>query len=80
MLHCASSCGTAEKVGDIKKLKTCTACKTVQYCSIKCQREHRPHHKRECKKRAAELRDEILFKHQKEAISANAQFVSCRYR
>jgi TPR repeat protein len=40
MLHCASSCGTAEKVGDIKKLKTCTACKTVQYCSIKCVDVH----------------------------------------
>eukprot|EP00986_Skeletonema_menzelii_P000221 scaffold59_cov144-Skeletonema_menzelii.AAC.4 len=31
-------------------------------CSIKCQRVHRPTHKKECKKRAAELRDEILFK------------------
>jgi len=27
-----------------------------------CCREHRPQHKRDCKKRAAELRDEILFK------------------
>ena len=29
---------------------------------MKCQKEHRPQHKKECKKRAAELRDEILFK------------------
>ncbi|KAK1733152.1 tetratricopeptide repeat protein, partial [Skeletonema marinoi] len=27
-----------------------------------CQRDHRPQHKRPCKKRAAELHDEILFK------------------
>jgi hypothetical protein len=43
-------------------LMTCTACKSVRYCSVKCQREHRPKHKRACKKRAAELRDEILFR------------------
>ena len=59
MMFCAS-CGTAQ-VDDIK-LKTCTACKSVRYCSIKCQKEHRPQHKRVCKKRAAELHDEILFK------------------
>eukprot|EP00985_Skeletonema_marinoi_P029086 scaffold26678_cov161-Skeletonema_marinoi.AAC.3 len=57
---CCAACGTAE-VDDIN-LKTCTACKSVRYCSIKCQKHHRPKHKRECKKRAAELRDEILFK------------------
>ena len=57
---CCASCGTAE-VDDIK-LKTCTACKSVRYCSIKCQKEHRSQHKRACKKRAAELHDEILFK------------------
>eukprot|EP00984_Skeletonema_dohrnii_P025516 scaffold14691_cov152-Skeletonema_dohrnii-CCMP3373.AAC.8 len=60
MMMCCASCGTAE-VDDIK-LKTCTACKSVRYCSIKCQKEHRPQHKRACKKRAAELHDEILFK------------------
>ncbi|KAK1733468.1 Sel1-like repeat family protein [Skeletonema marinoi] len=60
MMMCCASCGTAE-VDDIK-LKTCTACKSVRYCSVKCQREHRPQHKRACKKRAAELHDEILFK------------------
>eukprot|EP00577_Skeletonema_sp_RCC1716_P017166 CAMPEP_0113403492 /NCGR_PEP_ID=MMETSP0013_2-20120614/17859_1 /TAXON_ID=2843 ORGANISM="Skeletonema costatum, Strain 1716" /NCGR_SAMPLE_ID=MMETSP0013_2 /ASSEMBLY_ACC=CAM_ASM_000158 /LENGTH=281 /DNA_ID=CAMNT_0000288979 /DNA_START=96 /DNA_END=938 /DNA_ORIENTATION=+ /assembly_acc=CAM_ASM_000158 len=59
MMYCAS-CGTAE-VDDIK-LKTCTACKSARYCSVKCQRDHRPQHKRACKKRAAKLRDEILFK------------------
>ncbi|KAK1739981.1 hypothetical protein QTG54_008931 [Skeletonema marinoi] len=50
MMYCAA-CGTAE-VDDVK-LKKCTACHS---------RDHRPKHKRACKKRAAELRDEILFK------------------
>eukprot|EP00984_Skeletonema_dohrnii_P024979 scaffold14127_cov67-Skeletonema_dohrnii-CCMP3373.AAC.1 len=59
MVVCAS-CGVAE--ADDMKLKKCTACKSARYCSIKCQKEHRPKHKRDCKKRAAELRDEILFK------------------
>ena len=57
---CCASCGVGE-VDDIK-LKACDGCKSIRYCSDKCQREHRPHHKRECKKRAAELCDEILFK------------------
>jgi len=59
MMFCAS-CGTAE-VDDIK-LKDCSACKLVKYCNVKCQRKHRPQHKKECKKRMAELRDELLFK------------------
>ena len=56
---CCASCGIAE-VNEIK-LKTC-ACKLVRYCSVKCQKEHRSQHKTGCKKRVAELRDEILFK------------------
>ena len=59
MMFCAS-CGTAGS--DDIKLKNCTACYLVRYCGVKCQKEHRPKHKRECKKRAAELKDEILFK------------------
>jgi len=59
-MMCCAACGIAG-VDDIK-LKKCTACYLVRYCSIKCQRDHRPQHKKECKKRAAELRDEILFK------------------
>ena len=59
MMFCAS-CGIGE--GDGIKLKKCTACHLVRYCSVKCQKNHRPTHKKECKKRAAELRDEILFK------------------
>eukprot|EP00985_Skeletonema_marinoi_P014910 scaffold7616_cov136-Skeletonema_marinoi.AAC.5 len=59
-MMCCASCGAAE--ADHIKLKKCTACYLVKYCSVKCQKEHRPMHKRKCKKRAAELRDEILFK------------------
>eukprot|EP00986_Skeletonema_menzelii_P016086 scaffold13616_cov129-Skeletonema_menzelii.AAC.2 len=58
MLFCAS-CGIAG--GDDIKLKKCTACHLVKYCSVKCQKEHGPKHKEECKKRAAELYDELLF-------------------
>ena len=59
MMLCAS-CGTAGS-DDIKLMK-CTACYLVRYCGVKCQRDHWPKHKRECKKRAAELKDEILFR------------------
>jgi tetratricopeptide (TPR) repeat protein len=54
-----ASCGITG--GDNIKLKICTACKLVKYCSVDCQRNHRPQHKRECKKRAAEIRDDELF-------------------
>jgi len=59
IMYCAS-CGIAG--ADDINLRTCTACKFVRYCSVKCQKEHRPKHKRECKRRAAEIRDELLFK------------------
>ena len=55
LVLCAS-CGVAG--GDDIKLKKCTACYLVRYCSVKCQKDHWPNHKKECKK----LRDEILFK------------------
>ena len=59
MMRCAN-CGVTE--GDDIKLKTCTACKSARYCSVSCQKKHRPKHKKACKQRAAELRDEILFR------------------
>src|SRR5210317_1224568 len=54
-----ANCGKAAV--DNIKLKICTACKLVKYCSVECQKNHRPQHKRACKKRAAELRDDNLF-------------------
>ena len=59
VMLCAS-CGTAGS--DDIKLKRCNACYLVRYCGVKCQKDHWPKHKRECKKRVAELEDEMLFK------------------
>ena len=60
VLQRCASCGIAGS--DDIKLKICTACYLVKYCSVKCQKDHRKQHKKECKKRATELEDEILFK------------------
>jgi hypothetical protein len=60
MCGCCASCGIAE-VDDIK-LKKCPACDLVRYCSEKCEQEHLPQHEEVCKKREAELRDEIVFR------------------
>ena len=57
---CCASCGIAE-IDDIK-LKHCDGCDLVKYCSDACQRDQKSEHEEECKKRAAELRDELLFK------------------
>ncbi len=54
-----ANCGKAEV--DNINLKMCTACKLVKYCSVECQKNHRPRHKRACKKRMAEIRDDRLF-------------------
>jgi hypothetical protein len=53
-----ASCGTAAV--DNVKLKKC-ACDLVKYCSVNCQKNHRPQHKKMCRKRLAELRDNDLF-------------------
>ena len=55
-----TTCAACGKEGDT--LKSCVACKMVKYCNRDCQTTHRPLHKKECKKRAAELYDEKLFK------------------
>ena len=55
-----ANCGKGEE--ESHKLKHCTACMLVKYCNRDCQIAHRPMHKKECKKRAAELHDEKLFK------------------
>ncbi len=58
-MMCCASCGKA--AADDITLKFCTACKLVKYCSVECQKIHRPQHKKACKKRAAEIRDDNLF-------------------
>ncbi len=55
-----ASCGIAE--GNDVKLKECDGCDLVRYCSDECQGDHRAEHNEKCKKRAAELRDELLFR------------------
>jgi len=55
-----ANCGKGEE--ESHKLKSCTACKMVKYCNRECQIAHRPMHKKECRRRAAELHDIELFK------------------
>ena len=57
---CCASCGIAEI--DEVKLKECDGCDLVRYCSDECREENKSEHEEVCKKRAAELRDELLFK------------------
>ncbi|EJK73454.1 hypothetical protein THAOC_04920 [Thalassiosira oceanica] len=54
-----ANCGKPE--GDGMKLKNCTACRLVKYCGVDCQRVHRKKHKKACKQRVAELKDEELY-------------------
>ena len=55
-----ANCGKGEETSIT--LKKCGACKMVKYCSLACQKAHRPQHKKECKKHVAELHEEALFK------------------
>ena len=54
-----ANCG--KEGGDGVKLKNCTACLLVKYCGVGCQKAHRKVHKKACKQRAAELKDERLY-------------------
>ncbi|EJK73043.1 hypothetical protein THAOC_05361 [Thalassiosira oceanica] len=54
-----ANCGKHES--DIIKLKNCTACRFVKYCGVDCQRAHRKQHKKACRRRVAELKDEQLY-------------------
>jgi len=56
-----SGCAECGNDGDVR-LKVCKACMQVRYCSADCQKNHWPKHKKDCRERAAELRDEALFK------------------
>jgi len=54
-----ANCGK-EGIANVK-LKNCTACRLVKYFGMDCQKAHRKQHKKSCKKRAAELKDEQLY-------------------
>ena len=60
-LSSCANCGKGEEDSG-SCLKACTACRMVKYCNRDCQIAHRPQHKKQCKKRAAELYDIELFK------------------
>ena len=60
-LSICANCGEGEESSG-EELKACVACKLVKYCNRDCQIAHRRQHKKECRKRAAELHDEALFK------------------
>ena len=57
-VHCCAECGNEGGIS----LKACKSCMVAKYCNVNCQKNHWPKHKKECKIRAAELRDEALFK------------------
>ena len=54
-----ANCGN--EPSDAVKLKNCTACRLVKYCGVGCQKAHRKQHRKACKLRAAELKDEKLY-------------------
>ena len=58
-LSLCANCGKGEE--ESTSLKKCGACRMVKYCSAACQKAHRSQHKKECRKRAAELHNEALF-------------------
>ena len=55
-LETCAACGKANE-----GLKACKACKLVKYCGRECQIAHRPHHKKACKKKVAELFEQKLY-------------------
>ena len=57
---CCAACGVAE-IDEIK-LTECDGCDLVRYCGDDCREDHKSEHEEDCKKRAAELRDKLLFK------------------
>ena len=50
----------AKESSDAVRLKNCTACRLVKYCSVDCKRAHWKQHKGECERRASELKEEQL--------------------
>ncbi|KAI8462871.1 MAG: hypothetical protein J3K34DRAFT_446096 [Monoraphidium minutum] len=50
----AAACAVCGKGRDQGKLKVCTGCGAVHYCSAACQKEDWPSHRRACKARASQ--------------------------
>lgn len=48
-------CSNCDKGGTTATMKMCSMCYGAYYCSIECQKLHRPEHKASCKKTAATL-------------------------
>lgn len=46
---CCASCGRAEGEAGVAKLKSCSSCHAVRYCSRECQKAHWRAHKAHCK-------------------------------
>ena len=58
-------CAACSKEGNSDDMNTCNKCQSVKYCNAACKKKHRKKHKKACEehiRRAAELRDEKLFK------------------
>ena len=68
----AEACANCGKEGsDTIKLKNCIACYLVKYCSVDCQKIHGKQHKKACRERAAELKDEKLYGQGLERLEAH---------
>ena len=50
-----SNCNSAEAA----KLKPCSACHTVAYCDVNCQKEDWPSHKKVCKKTSNKAKSSV---------------------
>ena len=59
-MDCCANCSSI--AGEGVSLNTCKSCMLVSYCNAKCKKKHRPKHKKQCKRHAAKIRDEALFK------------------
>jgi len=59
-MDCCADCGSV--AGEDVSLKACKSCKLAKYCNVNCQKNHWKKHKKVCKRHAAELHDEAMFK------------------
>ena len=75
---CCAGCGKAE-VDEIK-LRKCTDCDLVRYCSDTCHREHRPKHNEIVRNEPLNYGMKFCFGSHKAAISVTVRFVVCHYR